>query len=63
MEYISSHIDWGIYFDGSVHSKEIPEIPLEAIREIVVSAFARGNYESKSTEFEISVYKNRVYLY
>ena len=63
MNYISKHIDWEIKFDGSSRSKEVAEIPMEAIREIVVNAFAHGSYESKATEFEISVFKDRVVIY
>lgn len=63
MGYISKHIDWKVVFDGSSRSKEVPEIPMEAIREIVVNAFAHGSYESKATEFEISIYKDRVVIY
>ena len=63
ISYISKHIDWEIKFDGSVRSKEVPEIPMEAIREIVVNAFAHGSYESISTEFEISIFKDRVVIY
>lgn len=50
-------------FDGWLRSKEVPEIPMEAIREIVVNAFLHGSYESKSTEFEISIFKDRVVIY
>lgn len=51
------------YFSYRQRSKEVPEIPMEAIREIVVNAFAHGSYESKSTEFEISIFKDRVVIY
>lgn len=63
MTYISKHIDWEIRFDGSSRSKEVAEIPMEAIREIVVNAFAHGSYEAKSTEFEVSIFKDRVVIY
>ena len=63
MKYISSHIDWKIVFDGNSRSKEVPEIPMEAIREIVINAFAHGSYESISTEFEISIFKDRLVIY
>ena len=63
MAYISKHIDWEVIFDGTSRSKEVPEIPMEAIREIVVNAFAHGSYESKATEFEISIFKDRVVIY
>ena len=63
MSYISKHINWNVVFDGSSRSKEVPEIPMEAIREIVINAFAHGSYESNTTEFEISVFKDRVVIY
>ena len=63
LKYISTHIDWNIVFDGSARSKEVPEIPMEAVREIVINAFAHGSYESVSTDFEISVYKDKVTIY
>ena len=63
MRYIKEHINWDIVFNGEIKSKEIPEIPLVALREIVVNAFAHGSYESISTEFEINVYKDRVVIY
>lgn len=42
--------------------KEEPEIPVKAIREIVLNAFAHGCYFER-TSFEIDVYKNRVCIY
>ena len=63
MKYISEHIDWNVFFDGGVRSKEQPEIPMIAIREIVVNAFAHGSYEMTSTDFEISIYKDKVVIY
>lgn len=62
MDYISRNIMWRAEFDGSIQRKEIPEIPLEAIREIVVNAFSHGEYLS-NTDFEIAIYKNRVSIY
>lgn len=62
MEYISKNIMWRAEFDGSIKRKDVPEIPLEAIREIVVNAFSHGEYDS-NTDFEIAVYKNRISIY
>ena len=62
MNYISKGIMWKAEFNGSVHRKEIPEIPIEAIREIVVNAFSHGEYDS-NTDFEIAIYKNRISIY
>lgn len=62
LDYISRGIMWKAEFDGSVQRKEVPEIPMEAVREIVVNAFSHGEYDS-NTDFEIAIYKNRVSIY
>ena len=62
LEYITKGMMWKVEFNGSVKRKEIPEIPLEAIREIVVNAFSHGEYDS-NTDFEIAIYKNRISIY
>ncbi|MDY3768586.1 MAG: putative DNA binding domain-containing protein, partial [Sphaerochaetaceae bacterium] len=63
MSYIKSHINWNVKFDGTSRRIESPEIPMKAIREIVVNAFAHADYEMLSTEFEIDVYSDRVTIY
>lgn len=62
MDYISKGINWRFEFDGSVKRREVAEIPLEAIREIVVNAFSHGDYNS-NTDFEVDIYKDRVTIY
>lgn len=62
IEYIAGELNYTIDFDGSSKRKEEAEIPLSAVREIVVNAFAHANYDS-NTAFEIGVYKNRVSIY
>ena len=41
---------------------DIPEIPEEAIREIIINAFAHAQYET-NTEHEIDIYKDRIEIY
>lgn len=62
MDYVYKNIMWKAEFDGSISRKDIPEIPVEAIREIVVNAFSHGEYEAV-TDFEIAVFKNRISIY
>ena len=62
LDYIARRIDWHFEFDGSAKRKEVPEIPLEAIREIIVNAFSHGDYNS-NTDFEVDIYKDRVDIY
>lgn len=62
LQFIANKIDWAISFDGSAKRIETPEIPFEAIREIVINAFAHANYNS-NTMFEINIYKDRITIY
>ena len=61
--YINSHMNWRVEFDGKSTSRiEIPEVPVEAIREIVVNAFAHANYRSV-TEHEIDITPTIIDIY
>ena len=62
IEYITKGIDYSVAFHGNSSREEKPEIPLRAIREIVVNAFAHGSYDS-NTAFEIDIFKDRVSIY
>lgn len=62
MEFYKDNIGWRLEMEGDVRRKEIPEIPLEAIREIIVNAFSHGNYNA-STDFELAIYSDRVSIY
>ena len=60
--YISDAMDWRAEFDGSVSRKEIPEVPVEAIREAVINAFAHRQIESRQA-VDISIYKSYIDIY
>ena len=62
MDYVASNINWRIVFEGKTRREEIPEIPMQAIREIVVNAFSHGEYDSE-TDFELDIYSNRICIY
>lgn len=62
ISYVAGHIDWRVAFDGSPARENIPEIPMEAVREIIVNAFAHGRYRA-NTNFEIEIYRDRVSIY
>lgn len=62
VEFVMQSITWTVSFDGAPQRKETPEIPLVAVREVVVNAFAHGSYES-STAFEVDVFSDRVSIY
>lgn len=52
--YIKSNMRWRVESSGKAERIEIPEIPIEAIREIVVNSFAHANYRGE-TEREIDI--------
>ena len=62
MDFVSSSIDWHLRFTGAARREEVAEIPMIALREIVVNAFAHGDYDA-GTDFEIDVYADRVCVY
>lgn len=62
ISYVLNAINWNVTLDGSPLRKETPEIPKEALREIIVNAFSHARYRS-STTFEIDVFKDRVTIY
>ncbi len=59
--YILNHINWRSEI-GTRKRKEIPEIPEEAIREIVVNAFAHADYETVP-EIEIGIHPGKIEIY
>ena len=61
--YISNHINWRVEITGNGTARdEIPEIPMDAIREIVVNAFAHANYRDV-TEHEIDITPTTLEIY
>lgn len=63
ISYINRHIDWKVELssDGLTRD-EIPEVPVEAIREIIVNSFAHANYRG-DTEHEISITPTEIEIY
>ena len=61
--YINQHMNWRVEFDGKSTARiEIPEVPVDAVREIVVNAFAHANYRS-ITEHEIDITPTMIDIY
>ena len=58
--YIVKNIRWRVEMSGDgIHRKEIPEIPVDAIREAVINSFAHARYDL-SVQHEIDVFSNRI---
>lgn len=46
LRYVIDKMDWRVEFDGSLERKEIPEVPVSAVRRAVVNAFVHRDIES-----------------
>ncbi len=59
--YIKNHINWGVKF-GKLEREEIPEIPIEAVREALVNSFCHRDYKIQKSN-EIAIFKDRIEIY
>ena len=60
--YIKNNIRWRVVLDGSIQRKEIPEIPMDAVREALVNSYCHRLYSSSQNN-EITIYSNRIEIY
>lgn len=60
--YIKSNIHWKVEFTGSRQRTEIPEIPVDAIREALLNSFCHKDYSSGESN-EVVIFKDRVEIY
>ena len=60
--YIKNNIRWKVESAGLAERIEIPEVPIDAIREIVVNSFAHANYRGE-TEHEIDITPGEIEIY
>ena len=60
--YVKEHINWSVENGNGTSRIEVPEIPVEAVREIVVNSFAHADYRGIS-ENEIDITPTRVEIY
>ena len=60
--YIASNIRWRVEFDGSLQRKEIPEIPMDAVREALTNSFCHKDFGSCQTN-EVAIHPDRVEIY
>lgn len=58
--YISDHMDWRAVITD--RRREYPEVPMEAIREIVINAFAHAKYRP-TPEIEINFHPNKIVIF
>ena len=61
-QYVIDAMDWRVEFGSGLERQEIPEIPVDAIREAVINAFAHRQLESGQS-VEIAVYRSFIEIY
>ena len=62
ISYIQNHISYKSDIIG-IQRVETPEIPLAAIREIVINSFAHSKYDQKGDFNRVSIYRSSVQIY
>ena len=60
-KYVKENIKWKAEMDG-FSRKEYPEIPIEALREIIINSFAHASYIS-SSRHEIDIHPGKIAIY
>lgn len=61
-QYIIDAMDWRVEIGKGLARREIPEIPLEAIREAIINSFGHKMFDSGQSN-EIAIFKNRIEIY
>ena len=58
--YIIKNIRWRVEMEGDgIHRMEIPEIPVDAMREAVINSFAHARYDLP-VQHEIDIFSDRI---
>ena len=61
-QYVIDAMDWRVEIGNEFTRKEIPEIPVDALREAIVNSFGHKLMESGESN-EVVVFKNRIEVY
>ena len=60
MSFVIKNIRWRVETDkDGIHRREIPEIPVDALREAITNSFAHARYDIP-VQHEIDIYSNRI---
>jgi ATP-dependent DNA helicase RecG len=60
--YIRQNIRWRVVRDGSPERTEIPEVPMDAVREALLNSYAHRDAHIPQTN-EIAIFSNRIEIY
>lgn len=59
--YLKEHLDWRVQF-GALERKEIPEVPIDALREALVNSVCHRDYRNPKGN-EVAIFRDRVEIY
>ncbi len=59
--YLKEHLDWKVEF-GALERKEIPEVPVDALREALVNSLCHRDYQNPKGN-EVAVFRDRIEIY
>ncbi|MDR1164540.1 MAG: putative DNA binding domain-containing protein [Deltaproteobacteria bacterium] len=59
LNYVRKNIRYRAEFDGNIERTEIPELPIDAIREAIVNSYCHRDYQSQSNN-AIIIFSDRV---
>lgn len=61
-QYIRRNIRWRVVRDGSPSRTEVPEVPIEAVREALLNSYAHRDWRIPQTN-EIAIFSDRIEIY
>ena len=61
-QYIIDAMDWRVEIGGGLSRREIPEVPMDAVREAIINSFGHKQFDSGQSN-EIAIFKNRIEIY
>jgi ATP-dependent DNA helicase RecG len=59
--YVKEHMDWRVEF-GKMERDEIPEVPVDALREALVNSICHRDYRNPKGN-EVAIFKDRIEIY
>ena len=59
--YVKEHMDWRVKF-GKLEREEIPEVPVDALREALVNSLCHRDYRVPKGN-EVAIFKDRIEIY
>ena len=62
VNYVSEKMNWRVVINGSPRRNEIPEIPVDAIREAITNSYCHRDYRSTQNN-EVAIYNDRIEIY